>query len=318
MEINPDAELDTSQVEDLRGTSGGGALGGRVAVGGGGISVVGLLIYFVLSQLGGGGGGGDLGGLGGLGGTPGIGGGSTSQEQGERSDTLRQKCATGRDAAPSSDCEAVALVNSIQGYWTDQLARSGTPYRTARTRFFDGPVSTGCGQASPDVGPFYCPADQLVYIDLQFYQELEDRFGARGGLFSRAYVVAHEYGHHVQNLLGTSQRVRDRAGATSDSVKLELQADCYAGAWANHATRTTTASGRPLITDITRDDIDAGLDTAARIGDDFIQANLGGGRVDESTFSHGSSAQRQKWLTKGLSTGNPAECNTFAPGASLD
>ncbi|MGQ0480681.1 MAG: KPN_02809 family neutral zinc metallopeptidase [Pseudonocardia sp.] len=319
MEINPEAELDTSAVEDIRGTSGGGGpLGGRVAVGGGGVSIVGLLIYFLLSQLGGG--SVDLGGLGGLAGGPSeIGGApSSSQGQSERDEALRQRCASGRDASANSDCEAVALVNSIEAFWKDALARSGTPYRPAVTNLFDGPINTGgCGQATPDVGPFSCPADGEVYIDLSFYQELESRFGARGGLFARAYVMAHEYGHHVQNLLGTSDRVRRGSGPASDSVRLELQADCYAGAWANHATRTTTASGRPLITDITRDDIEAGLDTAARIGDDFIQSNLGGGSVDESQFSHGSSAQRQKWLIKGLSSGNPADCDTFARGVDL-
>ncbi len=178
-------------------------------------------------------------------------------------------------------------------------------------------MGTGCGQASSDTGPFYCPADKKVYIDLSFYQELEQKFGAKGGLFSRAYVLAHEYGHHVQDITGIERRVRSRNGPTSDSVKLELQADCYAGVWANHATQTTTASGKPLFNKITRDDINAGLDTASRIGDDYIQTNLGGGRVNESQFTHGSSKQREKWLTKGLSTGNPAECDTFAQGVDL-
>ncbi len=322
MEINPEADLDTSQVTDVRGSSGGGGgLGGRVAAGGGGVSIVGLLIYFVLSQLGGG--GGDLGSvLGDLSNMPGIGGGTSASQgqdpdQQQKAEALKQKCAVGSSASEGNDCEAVALVNSIQSYWRDQLARSSTPYRPAQTFIFDRARRTGCGQAGPEMGPFYCPADENVYIELGFYQELEQKFGARGGLFSRAYVLAHEYGHHVQNILGIEGRVRTRSGPTSDAVKLELQADCFAGVWANHATRTTTASGRPLISNITQDDIAAGVDTAERIGDDFIQTNLGGGRVNESQFTHGSSAQREKWLRAGLASGNPADCNTFAAGVNL-
>jgi len=166
--------------------------------------------------------------------------------------------------------------------------------------------------------PFYCPADAEVYIDLTFFTELESRFGAQGGPFARAYVLAHEYGHHIQNLLGTSERVRGNAtGATSGSVRLELQADCYAGVWGNHATTTPTERGEPLITEVTRDDLTAALDTAARIGDDFIQSELGGGRVDESRFSHGSSAQRERWFTTGFETGDPARCDTFSRDVDL-
>lgn len=313
MDFNQEAELDTSQVEDLRGSSGGGGVGGRVAIGGGGVSIVGLLIYFLLSQLTGS--NVDLGGLGQL---PELGGGSsTSQQQGGQAEALKQKCQSGKDIANNLDCEATAVVNSLQNFWKDQLARSSTPYRPATTRFFSGPVNTGCGQATSDVGPFYCPADGKVYIDLSFYQDLEQKFGAAGGPFARSYVLAHEYGHHVQNILGQSDRVRSRSGATSDGVRLELQADCYAGAWANHATQTTTASGQKLINRITQDDIEAALDTAMRIGDDFIQKNLGGGRVNESQFTHGSSAQREKWLRTGLASGNPADCNTFGAGVNL-
>jgi predicted metalloprotease len=321
MRINEDADLDTSAVTDLRGSGGGGGgLGGRVAVGGGGVSVVGLIIYFLLSQLGGGAGGGNLGDL--MGGlvVPDTGGGTSAtspQDADARAKALQQKCATGASAQSNSDCEAIAFINSIENFWTGQLARSATPYKHAQTNFFDRPIQTGCGQATSDMGPFYCPGDGMAYIDLSFYQELEQKFGARGGAFSRAYVLAHEYGHHVQDLLGTEARVRTRSGPTSDSVRLELQADCYAGAWANHATTTVTRSGKPLITDITQDDVDAALDTAQRIGDDFIQKNLGGGRVNEAQFTHGSSAQRKKWYTTGFSTGNPAACDTFSPGVNL-
>ncbi|OXM74250.1 MULTISPECIES: neutral zinc metallopeptidase [Amycolatopsis] len=297
MRFDEGAGLDTSEVDDLRG--GGGGIGSRVALGGGGLGVVGVIIYFVLSQIGGVSPSG-VGGLGELG----------SGEQ-VSNGSLAQECRTGADANSNHDCAIVAIVNSIQDYWSDQFARSGRTYRAAQTNFFSGGVRTGCGSATSDVGPFYCPADSEVYIDLSFYDELRTRFGAEGGTFAEAYVLAHEYGHHVQNQLGTSRRVGNETGPTSGSVRLELQADCYAGVWANHATTTPSSTGRPLISEITQDDIDRALDTASRIGDDYIQSHLGGGQVDESQFSHGTSAQRERWFTTGLQTGDPARCDTF-------
>jgi predicted metalloprotease len=204
----------------------------------------------------------------------------------------------------------VAIANSIQDYWTSQFARSGQTYRKAPTNFFNGGVRTGCGSATSDVGPFYCPADSEVYIDLSFFNELTTRFGTQGGLFSEAYVLAHEYGHHVQNLTDTSKK-GGGTGPTSGSVRLEPQADCNAGVWSNHATTTPTANGKPVITSITQDDINRALDTASRIGDDFIQTKLGGGQVYQSKSTHGTSKQREKWFTTGFQTGEPARCDTF-------
>jgi predicted metalloprotease len=173
-------------------------------------------------------------------------------------------------------------------------------------------VPTGCGGATSGSGPFYCPADQLVYIDLTFFDDLQTQFGAEGGAFVNAYVLAHEYGHHVQNLLGTNQQVNPgESGPTSGSVRLELQADCYAGTWAQHAETVPDESGEPLIADITDDDVSRALDTAGRIGDDFIQENLGNGTVDQNSFTHGSSEQRQRWFSTGYSTGDPNRCDTF-------
>ena len=295
MQFNEDAELDTSQVSDMRG------VGGRVAVGGGGLGIVGLIIYFVLSQMGGGA----------VQLPTGSGFGDVGQNTQVDSQAIREKCRTGADANRADDCRAVAFINSIQAYWSDQFARSGRTYQAAKTNFFQGGVRTGCGSATSASGPFYCPADSQVYIDLAFFQELKTKFGAEGGPFVEAYVLAHEYGHHVQHLLGTSDRVRQGTGPQSDSVRLELQADCYAGAWANHATTTPTASGKPLITGVTDADVNAALDAAGRIGDDFIQRELGGGKVDTTQFSHGSSAQRQKWYRAGYDTGDPARCDTF-------
>ncbi|MFT7835463.1 neutral zinc metallopeptidase [Saccharothrix sp. BKS2] len=294
MQFNENAELDTSQVTDQRG------VGGRVALGGGGLGIVGLIIYFVLSQLGG---GAQL--------PSGSGFGDVGRDQQVDSQAIADKCRTGADANRETDCRAVAFINSIQAFWSDQFARSSRTYERAQTNFFSGGVQTRCGNATSAVGPFYCPADGQVYIDLTFYQELEQKFGATGGPFVEAYILAHEYGHHVQNLLGTSDRVGQEAGATSGSVRLELQADCYAGAWANHAQTVPTGSGRPLITGVTQDDVNAALDAAARIGDDYIQSELGGGHVDTTQFTHGSSAQRQKWYTTGYETGDPARCDTF-------
>jgi predicted metalloprotease len=311
--FNEGADLDTSHVEDLRG-AGGGGIGGRVAVGGGGLGIVGLIIYFLLSQLGGGGGG-----VGPTGGIP-LPGGLSGLQQGQEADNsaISQSCRTGADANSNLDCEVTAVTNSLDGFWSDQFSRSGRSYPQPTLRIFRGQVSTGCGSATSDVGPFYCPADSDVYIDLDFFQELQTRFGAKGGSFSRAYVLAHEYGHHIQNLLGTNRRVQAGAtGPTSGSVRLELQADCYAGVWANHATTVPTSSGTPLIEDVTQDDVNAALDTASRIGDDYIQRNLGSGRVNQSQFTHGTSAQREKWWTTGYKTGDPAQCNTFDPGVDL-
>jgi predicted metalloprotease len=151
-----------------------------------------------------------------------------------------------------------------------------------------------------------------VYIDLGFFDTLEQQFGAEGGLFVDAYVLAHEYGHHVQDILGTNQQVTPgETGPTSGSVRLELQADCFAGVWANHAETVPDESGQPLITEITQDDIDRALDAASRIGDDYIQSNLGGGGVDPGSFTHGTSAERERWFSTGYSSGDPNQCDTF-------
>ena len=267
-------------------------MGGRgVAVGGG----AGLIIAIVVALLGGnplGGGGSDPFSLGTSGG-------------GEPTSDLSAECRTGEDANQQDDCRIVAVVNSVQEYWTETY----DSYQERDTVFFSGGVSTGCGNASSAVGPFYCPADQTIYIDLAFYDDLRSRFGAQGGPFAEAYVIAHEYGHHVQHLMGTDQRVgQDREGPESGSVRLELQADCYAGAWAANAVETE------LIEQLTEADIADGLDAAEAIGDDRIQ-ETSGGRVDPESWTHGSSDQRKQWFTTGYRSGTPQDCDTFAEGA---
>jgi predicted metalloprotease len=178
---------------------------------------------------------------------------------------------------------------------------------------FDGSVNTGCGPATSAVGPFYCPADHRVYLELGFFKTLQTKLGARGGNFAEAYVVAHEYGHHIQNLYGILDRIKTRQGPTSDSVRSELQADCLAGIWTNHATTVPDKSGRPLIQGLTQDDIARGLDAAAAVGDDRIQQQTQG-RVSPENFSHGTAEQRTRWFKTGLDSGDLTACDTW--GAS--
>jgi uncharacterized protein len=292
--FDPDSKLDTSQVEDTRGSR---LPGGRVAVGGG-LGLVGLLIALLL-------------------GVNPFGGDSNSafpgldQVQGDNTQ-IQQECQTGQDANTKQDCRTVAIVNSVQEFWTDEFSRRGSQYQPATTRLFTQATQTGCGTATSEVGPFYCPTDRHVYIDQGFYQELQSKFGAKGGPFAQAYVLAHEYGHHVQDLTGTMERVgNDRQGPQSGSVRLELQADCYAGLWAAHAATTPGPSGRPLVKRVTSQEVAEGLDAAAAVGDDRIQQEFQG-RVNPESWTHGSSAQRQHWFTVGYQTGEMERCDTFS------
>jgi uncharacterized protein len=306
MELNENARIDTSQIDDQRGASGGGGFSGAglpipIPTGGGKTGLIITLVVVVASILLGGGFGlnalnnGDSN----AGGGPGLG-----QCEGDKPDLSKR------------DCRNTLYVNSIQAYWKVALPETfGKPYQQAQTVFFSARVSTGCGAADSGVGPFYCPADRRVYIDLNFYDELATRFGARGE-FAQPYVLAHEYGHHIQTLLGTEPQVRraqqrDPDRANEYSVKLELQADCYAGVWSKHATETTDTGGQPLFNRITNEDIAEGLQAAASVGDDAIQKKSTG-RIDESKFTHGSSEQRQHWFRTGFDSGDGKACDTFS------
>jgi uncharacterized protein len=284
MVFKPGARLNPRQVLDRRGMGGAGG----IALGGGGIGVILLLAYVLL--------GGDPGALQGVT-DPGFVTGPSGTE-------LAQECQTGQDANERADCRIVGFVNSIQDYWTDAFAQSGSTYQAAETVLYDGGVNTACGAASSAVGPFYCPLDTHVYLDLGFYDELESRFGAEGGPLAEGYVVAHEYGHHIQNLIGNLQGGQGDTGAESRAVRIELQADCFAGVWAHNAASTG------FLRQLTQSDIAQALDAAAAVGDDRIQQQSGG-EVNPDTFTHGSGEQRVTWFKNGFQSGDPTACDTF-------
>jgi predicted metalloprotease len=219
-------------------------------------------------------------------------------------------------APPEDDAGlyAATVLAFTEDVWSQLFAQAGERYVPTRLRLYSGADVSGCGQASSTAGPFYCPADQKVYIDLDFFRELVQRFGGPGdatevGSFAQAYVIAHEVGHHVQTLTGISDQVRRnqaRGGEPEGNalqVRMELQADCYAGVWAHYEQDRLSAS-----------DIESGLAAAAAVGDDMIQKKMQGYVVPES-FTHGSAAQRQRWFRKGLAGGAPADCDTFAAPA---
>ncbi|MBO3750236.1 neutral zinc metallopeptidase [Streptosporangiaceae bacterium NEAU-GS5] len=285
MDFNDRAQLDPSQVEDV-GRGGGGGRGGLM-IGGGAAGIITLIIALIFGI------------------NPGnITGGSDQPANLQPTSDLSSKCRTGADADQDEKCRVVGVVNSIQDYWGTQIPN----YESARTTLFSGAVDTGCGQADSSVGPFYCPNDKHVYLDLGFFDELKSRFGAEGGPFAQAYVIAHEYGHHAQDLYGTMNKVGQGTGPESGSVRLELQADCFAGVWAKHAYDT-----KFYATQFTDKDIQEALSAAAAVGDDRIQQQAQG-QVDPESFTHGTSAQRTKWFTTGYKqSGDPQQvCDTFS------
>jgi predicted metalloprotease len=313
MELNENADIDTSQVQDQRGSGGGGGGGGfgglPIPIGGGGI--IGIVIFLVVAVVGGFFGVNNLGGDGGSG--SGSGGDNTN---------LNQKCSAA-DKLKQLDCRNALYVNSIQAYWAKAEPQFfGKSYEKAPTVFFSARVSTGCGAADSGTGPFYCPGDKKVYIDLTFYKLLAEQLGAPGE-FAQPYVLAHEYGHHIQDLVGTEAKMRSQQqGASKDeknllSVKLELQADCYAGMWSRNASSTKANNGQPIFKSLTAEDVQQGIETAGRIGDDTLQKQAGQ-QINPKEFTHGTSADRQKWFSRGYNSGNAGDCDTFAGGAVVE
>jgi predicted metalloprotease len=267
------------QIEDRRGAS-PVALGG----GAGGLGLVVLLLFYLLGGGGGGGGGGPL-------------------------DGFPEMPAAQGQTGPDPDAELKDfvgfVVDDVQQSWTRAFANAEKPYEPTRLVIFEQATQTGCGVGSSQTGPFYCPLDRKVYLDLGFFRELRSRFGAPGD-FAQAYVIAHEFGHHVQNILGVNSEVRqeqqrDPERANDLSIRLELQADCLAGVWAHSAyEQQLLESG----------DLEEGLGAAAAVGDDRIQRQTSG-RINPEQWTHGSSEQRVTWFKKGFDTGNPADCDSF-------
>jgi uncharacterized protein len=287
----------SADIEDRRG-AGGGLGGGGIPIGrlgGGGIGtiIVLVIVYLLFSSGGGGGGGFDI------------------PDPSSGFPPVHQS-GTGGNSVPGSPDEEreVQFVDFVQGdaqdFWTEQFQGAGKQYQRAKLVIFRSQVQSGCGLASSATGPFYCPLDQKVYIDLGFFNELSQRFQAPGD-FAQAYVLAHEIGHHIQQQLGIEQRVREQSQSNPDdanelSVRLELQADCLAGVWA----RSTYDRGL-----LESGDLQEGLTAASAVGDDRIQAQAQG-RIDPESFTHGTSEQRSQWLQTGFDSGSLEACDTFS------
>ena len=288
MTFDDNARIDTSHVR-RRGR------GAAIGAGAGGLGLIGVILLLLGPIL-----GVDLSGL--VGGT---GGGTGTSEEQELTE-----CGTGSAANESIDCRIVAAADSLDTYWSAELPQYGVEYRSTGVILFSGQTETGCGTASSAIGPFYCPSDETVYMDTGFFDELRTRFGSSGGPLAEMYVVAHEWAHHIQNISGIMNGLNLQAsGPGSDGVRLELQADCFAGAWVGAAPTILDANGTPFLEPVSDAEIRDALSAAAAVGDDRIQSSMGGG-VNPEVWTHGASDSRQRWFVAGLQ-GGPQACNTF-------
>ncbi|MDI6022432.1 neutral zinc metallopeptidase [Leucobacter sp. UT-8R-CII-1-4] len=289
MTFNDNARIDTSKVQRRKG--------GRTAMIGGG-SLVGVLILFIASQL--------LGvNLMPLADMP-----STQTSSSEQTLDLSH-CTSGAAANEDDNCRMAGAADSLDVYWNATL---GDGYRIPGVILYTGSTSSACGTASTAVGPFYCPRDESIYVDTDFFQSLRSDFGATAGPLAQMYVLAHEWGHHISNLTGTLGQVGNDSGASSGSVRLELQADCYAGAWVKDASQVKDANGNTFMKPVTREEIADALNAAAAVGDDHIQQQAGQS-VNPDGFTHGTSEQRQRWFQRGYESG-PGACDTFSVSAA--
>ncbi|WP_370893039.1 neutral zinc metallopeptidase [Janibacter sp. GXQ6167] len=296
MSFNDNANLDTSRV------GGGGGGRGPVVAGGG---ILGLVVL-VVAML--------------LGVNPNDVLGDQGQGSGQQSDNSSlEQCKTGSDANANRDCRMVATENSLYDFWSNEpgvasdLGQSGRSFEPpAEVVIYHGTAQSRCGTASNQVGPFYCPLDRKIFIDTDFFDLMQKQLGAEDGALAEEYVLAHEYGHHIQNLygiLGESQK--DPKGRTSGAVRVELMADCFAGMWVQHATTTKDKSGQPLMKPITEEDVKKALSAARAVGDDTIQQRSGGG-VNPDGWTHGSAQARQQWFLTGMKADGINSCDTFA------
>jgi predicted metalloprotease len=283
--------LETSDnVQDRRGR------GTTAAVGVGGVGILGVLIALIFG--GGGGGFGEIGDMLGQ-----MQGGSAPAQPAEQAEEFQ--------GIDESEDFVRRVLGSTETAWTQVFSQAGATYVAASLVLFDAPTQSACGGARSEVGPHYCPVDKTVYIDLNFFGELENRFGASTGDFAQAYVIAHEIGHHVQNELNIMSEVQQLQRANPDqanelSVRLELQADCLAGVWANSIWQREDI--------LEQGDIEDALSAASAVGDDRIQ-EVTTGRVNPESWTHGSSEQRVRWFNEGYTTGDPNACDTFSGGA---
>ncbi len=293
MTFNEGARMNPGRVR-----TGGGGRGGKIALGGG----TGGILILILALL--------------FGGDPGslLGSGDPGESTGYEAGGTVEGCETGADFNAKVDCRIVGTVGSLDLVWEENLAQqTGVAYVQPGVELFSGATSTGCGNATSDIGPFYCPPDETAYFDTSFFDELVTRFGASAGPLAQEYVVAHEVGHHIQNQLGDLGRAQaDPRGPESGAVRTELQADCYAGVWAYYADKMPDPStGQPFLSPLSDTDIRDALSAASAVGDDRIQS-AASGRVNPEAWTHGSSDQRQKWFLAGYRTGQVDACDTYS------